>query len=313
MNANIDLRRLHHFVLLADELNFSRAAERAHLSQTAFSRSIQSLEDSLGLRLFDRSTRTVHLTPGGAQLLGHARGLLAKSIDLGHEVAHITQVTGGDLVFGATLIMVDSVLCKVVPLLRQQCPGLRLDIKVGQAHALREMLEQERIEMFIGYANELAQEPAFELTPLPAQFGSVYCRSGHPLASPDARPSPAQLLEYPWAAVIASEAMAVRMRTWLGVPADTRLPVSVTCDSLGLLREVVLSSDTLLATWPSWLQPDLESGKVVDLGPLLRPAMPHDLLKLDCAIVRLAGRTASPAAEHLIRLVRATVERGQPT
>jgi DNA-binding transcriptional LysR family regulator len=221
-------------------------------------------------------------------------------------------VTGGDLAFGATLITVDSVLREVVPLLRQQCPGLRLDIKVGQAHALREMLEQERIELFIGYANELAQEPAFELTPLPAQFGSIYCRSGHPLARPGGHPSPAQLLDHPWAAVIASEAMAVRMRRWLALPADARLPVSITCDSLGLLREVVLSDDTLLATWPSWLQPDLESGKLVDLGPLLRPAMPHDLLTLDCAIVRLAGRTASPAAEHLIRLVQVTVERGQP-
>jgi DNA-binding transcriptional LysR family regulator len=47
------LRHLEHLVLLADELHFARAAERACLSQSAFSRSIQALEDTLGLRLVD--------------------------------------------------------------------------------------------------------------------------------------------------------------------------------------------------------------------------------------------------------------------
>ena len=54
MSSLIDLLRLTHMVLLSEELHFSRAAKRAHLSQTAFSRSIQSLENDLQLRLFDR-------------------------------------------------------------------------------------------------------------------------------------------------------------------------------------------------------------------------------------------------------------------
>lgn len=50
MRASINLKHLRHLELLAEELNFSRAAERANLSQTAFSRSIQALETEFGLR-----------------------------------------------------------------------------------------------------------------------------------------------------------------------------------------------------------------------------------------------------------------------
>ena len=65
MRALIDLRALQHFVLAAEELNFARAAARAHISQTPFGRSIQALEDVLGQRLFDRTTRSVRLTAVG--------------------------------------------------------------------------------------------------------------------------------------------------------------------------------------------------------------------------------------------------------
>lgn len=57
VNTSIELRQLGHLVMLADELSFTRAAIRANLSQTAFSRSIGSLEKRLGVRLFDRGTR----------------------------------------------------------------------------------------------------------------------------------------------------------------------------------------------------------------------------------------------------------------
>ncbi|MGH8440901.1 MAG: helix-turn-helix domain-containing protein [Pseudomonas sp.] len=72
MTESIDLKRIRHTVLLSEELHFSRAAERANLSQTAFSRSIQSLEADLGVRLFDRDTRSVMLTAAGREVSARA-------------------------------------------------------------------------------------------------------------------------------------------------------------------------------------------------------------------------------------------------
>ena len=62
----MDLKRLKHITVLAEERNFSRAAERVNLSQPAFSRSVQAAEAELGLRLFDRGGAQVTCTTAGA-------------------------------------------------------------------------------------------------------------------------------------------------------------------------------------------------------------------------------------------------------
>jgi len=68
---------LRSFVVVAEELHFSRAAQRLYVAQQALSREIQRLEDRVGRPLFTRTTRQVTLTPAGQELLGYARRLLA--------------------------------------------------------------------------------------------------------------------------------------------------------------------------------------------------------------------------------------------
>jgi DNA-binding transcriptional LysR family regulator len=72
----VDLRRLRYFVAVAEELHFGRAAARLHLSAPPLSQRIRELERSLGLVLFERTSRKVALTPAGEQLLAEARDVL---------------------------------------------------------------------------------------------------------------------------------------------------------------------------------------------------------------------------------------------
>ena len=65
----IELRHLRYFIAVAEELNFRRAAERIPMDQTPLSRTIRDLEDQLGVHLFVRAPRKLHLTPAGLRLL----------------------------------------------------------------------------------------------------------------------------------------------------------------------------------------------------------------------------------------------------
>lgn len=303
MNAEIDLKRLRHLVLLDEELNFTRAAERANLSQTAFSRSIQALEAGFGVRIFDRGTRSVRVTSAGRHLATKARKLLAHARDLAREVDDIAHAEGGELFFGASLMAIDGALRGVLPMLRQQSPRLKINVEVSQWQLLQQHLEHESIEFYVGYPGHLAHNRDFAVTPLRPEPASIFCQSNHPLVTSDAPTRPQRVPDYPWGSVQLPDAVAEQMRELFGVPEDAALPLVLSCDNQALLREAMLTSDMLLFSWRSWLQTDLQAGTAVDLGSRLSQPLPRGAMQVECAIVQLAGHSVSPAAQRLMGLI----------
>jgi DNA-binding transcriptional LysR family regulator len=93
----LELRHLRYFLAVAEELNFSRAAERLHIAQPALSAQIRSLETQLGTELFSRTTRKVDLTPAGELLLADARDIVERADRAAAKIAAAARGERGAL------------------------------------------------------------------------------------------------------------------------------------------------------------------------------------------------------------------------
>jgi DNA-binding transcriptional LysR family regulator len=98
----MDIRQLRYFIAVAEELNFTRAAERLHMAQPPLSMQIRSLEDEIGAQLFIRDKRRVYLTPAGQELLGRARAVLDATAQAKTAARHAAQGVIGRLALGYT-------------------------------------------------------------------------------------------------------------------------------------------------------------------------------------------------------------------
>ncbi|MCA1703780.1 MAG: LysR family transcriptional regulator [Actinobacteria bacterium] len=97
----MDVRQLRCFVAVADELHFGRAAARLHVAGPAVSQTIRSIENELGLVLFDRNNRRVELTDAGRLLLDEARAVIDRFDGMSAAMARLRSGQGGQVRIGA--------------------------------------------------------------------------------------------------------------------------------------------------------------------------------------------------------------------
>lgn len=124
----MELRHLRYFVAVAEELNFRRAAERLRVAQPALSAQIKNLEEELGVRLFDRTTRSVLLTQTGQVFLGEARGILGATAHAEQLVRKAEQGLVGTLRVGVITPATGPLLAKVLRNFHQKFPGVQLSL-----------------------------------------------------------------------------------------------------------------------------------------------------------------------------------------
>ncbi|WP_344419408.1 LysR family transcriptional regulator [Amycolatopsis minnesotensis] len=122
---DLDLRLVRYFTVVADELNFGRAATALHLAQPSLSRQIQRLEDQLGVRLFDRTPQGSRLTEAGLAFLPRARALLDAAREAG--LAARSAAPPHAIAIG---YVGDLIITPAVRELRRRYPGA----KVGTRH-----------------------------------------------------------------------------------------------------------------------------------------------------------------------------------
>lgn len=124
----MELRQLEYFVAVAEEQNFTRAAERVHISQSGVSAQIRQLERELGAELFDRSGRTVTLTVAGKAALEPARTALAAAGSVGQAVGEVTGLIRGRLTVGMVIGCTVTPLFDALASFHHAHPGVELSL-----------------------------------------------------------------------------------------------------------------------------------------------------------------------------------------
>jgi DNA-binding transcriptional LysR family regulator len=120
------LAQLTSFVAVAEELHFTRAAERLNMTQPPLSRQIQLLEGELRVQLLDRTNRSVRLTPAGRAFLGEARRILRQSEQAALAVRRVSTGEAGALAVGFTAASAHSALGSLLKTARAALPGVEI-------------------------------------------------------------------------------------------------------------------------------------------------------------------------------------------
>jgi len=122
-----DFRQLRYFIAVAEELSFTRAAQRLHLSQPPLSQQIQALEQDLGVRLFERDKRNVALTSPGRLFLDQARQILAMADEARSQVVEAAAGFSGHLKLAYTVsVSFHPALPQTLLRLGQNAPNVRV-------------------------------------------------------------------------------------------------------------------------------------------------------------------------------------------
>ena len=124
----MELRQLEYFVAVAEEANFTRAAERVHISQSGVSAQIRALERELGATLINRSGRTSTLTTAGAAALAHARAALASVDAVRKAVDEVTGLIRGRLTVGMITGCTITPLFDALAAFHLTHPGVRIHL-----------------------------------------------------------------------------------------------------------------------------------------------------------------------------------------
>ena len=290
----MNLRQLSHLIALADEGRFVAAAERVHLSQAAFSRSIQSLEEHFGLRLFERGPQGATLTPAGRTLVERARRLMFDSRCLERDAQLLRQGELGELCFGVGPIPAAVLVPRLLAEMRRKAPQVIARVRNGNVESLLALLQAEAIDFFIADPRLIVRETRLDMVPLMKIIGGVYARPDHPLLQ-QSTATPEDLRRYGIGMVSARSDLLLHVAQTLGFDNVEAFPLAVECDDLHTLSRLALEGD-LLALLPQGLAADFG----MDLRELRIAATPSTLFA-DVHVIWLSGRTLSPAADLAIR------------
>jgi DNA-binding transcriptional LysR family regulator len=294
---DFDLRQLRHARALAEHGSFARAARAMHLTQPALSRSIQELERRTGIKLFDRARGGVEPTDLGRVFLEHARELLGRAESLDRELSLLRGAGSGRLVVGAGTFPAATFVGHAVAAFLRSNPAVGMRLVNDGWLGLIAGLRRRELDLIVSAEPVLLDDGDLVVTPLAQRQGYFVCRPGHPLC---ALPSAglADVLGYPIVSTARLPAALTDVLLKARAAGDTGRGIpDVGCESVALMKQIVMHSDHVLMTTLGAAADEVQAGALVVL-PVVSPGVQGAF-----AIARLRNRTLPPIADAFVREV----------
>lgn len=292
----MNLQQFDHLIAVAETGSFSRAADKVHLTQPALSRSIQLLEQELGMPLFDRIGKRNELTPFGAMVLARARRVVMETHEVRNTAALLVEGEGGSIrlgLSGATSALFAG------PLLAQMLskhPRIGVQLRGGGHELQLAALRSRAVDALLLTYRSVAPRSDLKIEVLPPLRSGFVCRRGHRLLKRRTPLRFSDLLNYPLISSAISDDIARMMVERYGNEAGPQRWLHVSSEEIGALIEAVRHTDAIFLGVLAATGALLDSGELAELQ-----VTPAAGLSAQFALVTLEGRTEPPA----LALVRA--------
>ena len=288
MAINFDLNDLLAFRAVAELSNFRKAAETVHISQPAFSRRIDKLEQALGVRLLERTTRSVKLTAVGRDFARKVQQWLDDMDGTLLGIRGLSTSRLGEVAIACVPSTVYYFLSQVVRRYHERYPKLR--VKIFDASANEVLAAVARSEADFGLNFIGAQEADIEFKTLLEERFVAACRRDHPIAS-KRKVSWRELAAYDFISVGKASGNRLLLDQALagtGVQLNTVYETQHVTTMLGLVE-----AGLGIAAVPSLAMPAADHPLLVSV-PLVDPVITRRV-----GLIRRKGRSLSPAAQQL--------------
>src|SRR3954453_3483301 len=288
MTINFNLNDLQAFRAVAELSSFRKAADALNVSQPAFSRRIEKLEEALGVQLLERTTRRVSLTSVGRDFDRKVQQLLDELDHILLSIRGVTATRMGEVTIACVPSTVYYFVSHVISRYHERYPKIR--VKVFDASANEVLTAVSRSEADFGLNFVGGQEPDIEFKPLMEERFVAACRRDHPLAK-KRRVTWTELAQYDYISV--SKASGNRLLLDQALSGLQGRPQSIyetqhVTTMLGLVE-----AGLGVAAVPSLAMPGAEH-PLLGSVPLAGPVVPRRV-----GLIKRKGRALSPSAQQL--------------
>lgn len=290
-----EISQLQHLLAVVEHGGFRRASDAIHLTQPALTKSVQNLEQSLGIPLLERRARPIVPTPFGEIVIAGARRILSDLSQVRREVDLLKGFESGLLMVGCDPYVAKSLMAPALAGLVKDHPNLRYEVEVQAWQPLKERLLGRQIDLHVGappriYGSEIA---AIEFRVPPVIY---FCRPGHPLTGKGrVRVRDTEL--YPRIGQEPGPAWVSWYAKIRGVSLhseEARRFQFAKSNDWGALKTIVMMTDSIGGGPREVVQDDLDAGRLDELElDIPKP-------ELFATIAYLRDRMLPPAAEALI-------------